>query len=79
MNLAIEKGIPIPKPLINGGRPASPLREAFDKMRVGDSVLVGVKDSGCCLSSVKRNANLAGIKIVCRLLTPDKRRIWRIK
>jgi len=69
----IETGIPISEPSL--GRPKSPLRQAIESLKVGESFQV--KRSEFSSGRIKALAKKINIKVVCRIVSTTHRRIWR--
>jgi hypothetical protein len=72
--IQIEKGVPIPE--LSGGRPKSDVRLAFEKMEVGDSIVI--ERERLQLHSIKHLAKRVGIKVTQRQVNCEGRRIWRV-
>jgi len=73
--IKIESGIPVPAPVY--GKPKGDLRIAFEKMQVGDSILI--RRDRLQPNAISKLAKQVGIKVVKRQVNCESRRIWRIE
>jgi hypothetical protein len=69
--IPIEHDIPLPSTFVK----STPLGRALNKMKVGDSIVIALKDRPTAISS----ARYRQIKITTRTIGENTIRIWRIK
>lgn len=74
MTIKIDKGIPIPPRLNNGGRPAA---YPFSEMQVGDSFVYS-GNSKAAISTTSAASRRLGFKFTTRVEGDGLVRIWRI-